>query len=374
MTGGTALAGQRPALRRRHLAAILAALYALSIFAEPPDFADYFYLWLDHIERTGRVGAFSEPFANYTPPYLYLMAAASALPLSHLLILKLLATLSAAWAGLGILRLIRALGGETDWSAALFALSLPTVIFNGPVLGQCDGIWAGSCLLALASATERRVFAAAAWAGVAFAFKAQAAFVAPIIMGVVLRERAWGAFILPPMIYMLAVAPAWLAGWPLSDLLTIYIKQASEPFEGNAPNIWAIPVALGFTGPFDAGYVLGVLLAGGMIFLAAQQGANPQIALLCVIALPFVLPKMHERYFYLADVLAFSIAWVRRDLPSISCCALVQAASVASIVAYLGPLPWLNGLASIVMAAALSIAVHQAFFAKGSVPRHQSST
>ena len=81
-------------------------------------------------------------------------------------------------------------------------------------------------------------------------------------------------------------------------------------------------------------------------------------ALLGAILLPFLLPKMHERYFFLADVLALVMAYRWRE--RIWLCACVQVGSLLSLVAYLWPAPWLNAAASVPMAAALLMTLRMA--------------
>jgi len=55
------------------------------------------------------------------------------------------------------------------------------------------------------------------------------------------------------------------------------------------------------------------------------------LALLSAMILPFLLPKMHERFFFLADVLALAYAALRRDRLSWLVFVLVETASVAAL-------------------------------------------
>ncbi len=339
-------------------------LYALVSQLEPPDFDVFLYPWLDHIRHRGPIGAFAEPFGNYAPPYLYLLALFSVLPIPAIAVIKLIAIVCLGWLAFAIAQLVRASGCKDPLTAAVFVLCLPTVIFNGPGLGQCDGLWVGGCLLALAAATEGRVIAAAGWAGLAFAFKAQAAFIAPLILVLVIQQRQWAALAIPPLIYLAAVVPAWAAGWPLTDLLTIYAEQArlsSPAFVGNAPNVWAIPASLGWSDTNALAYVLaGLALAASLVGLGARpldRGTMLPAALVCAMIFPFLLPKMHERYFFLAELLAFVLAYWKRDRASIILCGILQVGTLLSIIAYLMPWPLLNAVGSLFTAAALALAV-----------------
>jgi Gpi18-like mannosyltransferase len=337
--------------------ALIAALYALLIPIEAPDFAVYYYPWLGHLQAVGPIAAFHEPFANYSPPYLYLLAAVSLLPVSKLIMVKFLALLALAWLAFAVQRLCLTLGAGDAKAAAIFVLCLPTVIFNGPGLGQCDGFWVAPCLLALASAAERRTAWMAAWAGIAFAFKPQALLLFPLFAVVAIQQKEWRAPFLPPIIYLLAIAPAAIVGWPISDLLLVYGRQAASDFLGNAPNIWAIPLSLGYSGPLPIGYVGAAFAAAAyfLYFLRRELDRDTLLyaALLGALLFPFLLPRMHERYFFLADVLAFVLAYRRQDRQSVAIFVAVQVGSLLSIVGYLWPSPLANNVGSVMIAGAL---------------------
>jgi Gpi18-like mannosyltransferase len=230
-------------------------------------------------------------------------------------------------------------------------------MINGPLLGQCDAIWVGCCVLAVASALDRRTYAMSAWAGLGFAFKAQALFLAPFCLVVVMRERKWAALAIPPVIYLAAVLPAWLAGWPIDNLLTIYARQYELlPWLTTGPNLWAPAVALHVTPElfFTAGYVL---TAGAVVLYVAKVHPSLLAALLSAILLPFLLPKMHERYFLLADVLAYCLAWTDPRMKLVF--VLVQVGSLLSLVAYGTSLPWFNVTGAAAMTAALVLTIRE---------------
>ena len=336
-------------MRTREMAFIafgVAAVYLPLSFVRTADLDIFLFPWLRHIEAMGPVGAFSQPFSNYTPPYLYLLALISLLHLPELVTIKLLAVVGVCWLAWCMSRLTGLLGRDPLRGAERVFL-LPTVVLNSAVLGQCDSFWTGCCLLAVVEVLRDRPHRMAIWAGVAFAFKAQAAFLAPFCAWYVLRTRAWGSVAIPPAIYLLAIAPAALAGWPLSDLLTIYLRQPQFDWIGDAPNLWAIPAAMRVPGSdiYLYGYVLGAIGAGAILFIRRR---NPlDIALLSALLIPFLLPKMLERFFFLADILSLAIAYVRRDKASIALAVAVQCGSFFSIVAYLHQWHWLNAAASL---------------------------
>jgi Gpi18-like mannosyltransferase len=306
---------------------------------EAPDIDKYLVPWLEHIRSVGPFASFAVPFSNYTPPYLYLLTGAAQLNLSPLSTVKLLSGFSAAMLALAMWRLMRTVRPDRAVEAGALTLLLPTVIINGPFLGQCDGLWVACCVMSVAFAVERRTLSMAAWAGLGFAIKAQSSFLAPFVLAVIVRERKWAAFVVPPFIYLLAIAPAWMAGWPLGDLLSIYERQyESLSWLSTAPNIWAVPQILVAHPPYWV-FLVGYFATVAATILYVWRFREPLLiaALLSAILVPWLLPKVHERYFLLADVLALAAALIDRRAAFILVC--VQLGSLFALMAYI--LVWL---------------------------------
>lgn len=226
----------------------------------------YLIPWLGHIRAEGPVGAFAEPFGNYTPPYLYLLSATSLLGLSPVTTIKLLSVLGTVALALSVRRLLQE--ADRPEQASLILFLLPTLIANGPLLGQCDTLWTAACILALSNAIRRNFIAMLVWSGVGIAFKAQAIFLAPFVIAVLISEkvplRIWP---IPILIYVALMLPAFAVGWPAHDLATIYVNQAAY-FNtiSSAPNPWIFAAAAFPREPlsfFWAGY-----LAAGLATVA----------------------------------------------------------------------------------------------------------
>src|SRR5207302_9860160 len=104
---------------------------------------------------------------------------------------------------------------------------------------------------------------------------------------------------------------------------------------------------------FPFGYALGAAGAVAVVASSIRSRDPVRVALLSALLIPFLLPKMLQRFFFLADILSLVIAYVRRDRISITVAVLVQAGSFLSIIAYLRGWAWLNAAASLPMGAAL---------------------
>ena len=120
-----------------------------------------------------------------------------------------------------------------------------------------------------------------------------------------------------PAVYVLLCLPVILLGRDWVDVLTIYINQG-ETFRwlsGNAPNLY-IFISNRY---YQTGLWIGLVIAfiGTCTWIAVTALRNKtfnrdQLALTALVSvslLPFLLPKMHERYFYPADVFSLVIAF-----------------------------------------------------------------
>ncbi|MCP3730395.1 hypothetical protein M9978_08125 [Sphingomonas sp. MG17] len=337
------------------------AIYWLCWRVQPPDLEAYLYRWLDHIRAHGTLGAFAIPFSNYNPPYLYLLAGGAALTGSNLAVVKTLSILSVLCAAVALWRVARRFPGGIE--AALLVPILPTILANGIVYGQCDGFWVAAVLMAIDADMDDSPFAMAAWAGLGFAFKAQAAFIAPYVIGRLLARRASpAAWLLPAMIFAVALAPAWAAGWPFAHLSTIYLRQA-DYFNtiSTAPGPWAIVALVVSPRPIAAfafGYLAAALAAAAIIRAVARRRQIDfetmlAAALLSALLLPFLLPKMHERFLLLADLLSIILAVARPTRRWIAVTVMVQTASALAILGAMSDLKLLPVLATPLSLAAI---------------------
>src|SRR5438874_1293354 len=97
----------------------------------PRDYIDFLRPWYEHI-LSGGIGAFDHPFSNYTPPYLYLLAASTLLHLPPLIAIKLLSTAGAAWTVYAAYRLLTIVKAPHPLEGSLAVLLLPTMTLNVP--------------------------------------------------------------------------------------------------------------------------------------------------------------------------------------------------------------------------------------------------
>lgn len=285
------------------------------------DIHDFLLDWYNELARHGH-DALTKPFSNYTPPYLYLLylmtKTAGFIPkIAAIKLPSILFDLLNAWISYKILKLRYPQGATALVGASAFLL-LPTILLNSAYWGQADSIYTFFALVCIFFLMKERPLLAMIFWGISFAFKAQAAFLGPFILLLVIRKKIpWYYLGIVPLMYMLMMLPAIVVGRPVMELLTVYVAQSDryQILSMNAPNLY-----LFIPGNFyGSGLIIGLAITviAILIWIAIYTGKikefTPQTILFCafvsVAFMPFFLPKMHDRYFYLAEVLSFLIAF-----------------------------------------------------------------
>lgn len=335
------------------------ALYLHSLFwwTEPRDLQVFLNPWYQHLVRYGPVEAFAHPFSNYTPAYLYLLSIASLAhrvvePMFAIKTLSVVGNLFAVWA---VADLIKSCGGRPRH--AWIIIAVPSIVTNAALLAQCDALWAGACVLAISAMISGKTTKSLLWCGVAVAFKAQAAFIAPFIVGALIghRKPIW-QWIIPPAVFVGMMLPAWLVGWPAWELAMVYPGQAAW---GDFPSRLANPWMLGTVYAPEAarqaywvGFAAAALASLAIGILSSKAIRNPKLmlllAMLSALALPFFLPKMLERYFFLAGLISIAMAASFPSRATLVTAIAIELASLLSLLTYMyffaDPYPTLIGL------------------------------
>jgi Gpi18-like mannosyltransferase len=329
------------------------------------DYTVFLSQWYDYIQTHGGFAALKYNFSNYNPPYLYMLALTTYLPIQKLVAIK---TLSVVFDGaLGLFAyLILSLRYRRAYAAiigVLVILFAPTIVINSSAWGQSDAIYAAFCLGSLYFLLKERPAWACVFFGLAISFKLQAIFFLPVLLVLLLKNKLPIKYLaLIPGVFLLMLAPAFLAGRDAWSLLTIYVGQITSggvgggtvqfngrgsgqfngggigPFNGNgigrfngvgpvgggfssssltlnAPSFYqwlpaSAPEYWKWVGIFLA--VMFVVIMCILIVASKKQLTSAiilKVALVFALAIPFLLPEMHERYFYLADVLSIIYAF-----------------------------------------------------------------
>lgn len=286
------------------------------------DYKMFLSSWFETLEQNGGLLGIGISIGDYTPPYFYILALLTYLPIDPLISIKLVSVIFDFFLAIVIFKLVFERTGKytlANLSYAMFLLA-PTVFLNSAAWAQCDVIFVTFLVLCTASLLKNRPFSAMVFFSVAFCFKLQAIFLLPALVLFFLKGKIkLRYFLLIPVVYIISVIPSALMGRPITELLTIYFSQSGQysKLSMNAPNPYYLlgdstDNMLSFVGICICAVILGMLI----YLLYSKQfeltsEVTVTISLLFLIAMPFFLPHMHERYFYAADVVAIIYAFYR---------------------------------------------------------------
>lgn len=314
--------------------------------------------WYGHFFKKGMASLGNDDFSNYTPAYLYLLYITRLFSdwLDSLAAIKIIPTVFDLVSAFAIFLMARIRYDDDKpylFSAVFF--TLPTIMFNSTGWGQIESLYTSFLLLCTYFLLKEKPLYAILMFGVAFSFKSQSIFFLPVLGVLFLKGKIrWYYFFLVAAVYLVLAIPAVLLGRSWLSILTIYIGQVGQfhSLSMSAPNLYIfIP---------DSFYGIGVWIGMGVFLLAlgiwgwvnwcskvVLEYRQIMLMALAVLSLvPFVLPKMHERYFYPADVFSFATVIFVPEMWFVP--VLFQVVSSLSYSVFI-----LNASTSFVMAAAL---------------------
>lgn len=283
--------------------------------------------WLSHVREMPGATSLAQTIGNYNAPYFYLLFAIGKLTSisQELFYTKFVSMLFDIVAAYYVMRLVslKDTRGFMRLGAFYTILLLPTVILNGSVWAQCDSIYAAFSLGGLYYGISRRGKLSLLFFALALSYKLQTVFILPIvILLLILGYVRWKDLWVFPAAFFALLLPAVFAGRGIVDTLSVYFYQTTVyPVATlRCPNLFGL---LGMTTMAPSIEYASILISGfgclAFLFLLYRfrVNLNPELvglsAFVFVLIIPFTLPRMHERYFYLADLLAVMYAfWFSR--------------------------------------------------------------
>lgn len=261
-------------------------------------------------------GILRDDFYNYSPAYMYLLAFSTLLPVKPVIAIKIICLPFIPIGGYYMTRLAKLFNKPPfiGWLAYSLFLFTPTVIINSSYWGQADVFYGVPLLATIYYLLKKKPLPAMIALGISFSFKAQAAFLGPFILLLLLRKNfSWKYILIPPGIFFLSCLPVVFVGRSFLDVLMTYPTQTItyRHLSYEAASMWAYFRWLD-TINFDFGVISGIFLCLIAVIIYNYYGYkkidinnNEQLfiaALLSLFFMPFILPKMHDRYFYVAEI------------------------------------------------------------------------
>ena len=313
---------------------------------ETLDYQNFLTHWVSFFKNNGGFKALAKPVGNYNIPYLYFLAFFSYLDIRDLYLIKLLSIffdVILAWASM--LMVSRFSSSKTKLTACFFTvLFLPTVFLNGSLWSQCDAVYVALAILSIYLALDNKPVLSMFCITLSFGFKLQSVFVMPIFAVLYFMGKfKLKHFLLFPISYSVLVMPAVIAGRPFWDCISLYFNQTGSIGSGlnyNSPSVYAVfrnvqnPELASKHGIIAAfSFMLAVLIVCFVFRNKLNDKSILGAALLFSVGIPFLLPHMHDRYFFLCDILTLILAF---SFPMFSFAfPLAQFASLLGYHAYL---------------------------------------
>ena len=197
----------------------------------------------------------------------------------------------------------------------VIALVIPAVIINGAIWGQCDIIYVSFVVWSFYFLLKEKGWVSVLMFSIAFAIKLQAIFFLPFLFLMLLKRKVrLYQFLIIPVVYFIFMLPNLIAGAGFGYLVTIYGNQTGSytRLTLSAPSIYSYLPGSDTLGELLTipGIVLCLVSTMCYVFYYFKKDIDFSaknmitLALFSTLVTTFLLPRMHERYFILADILA----------------------------------------------------------------------
>ena len=300
---------------------VFAMLVRMLLFPfESGDYHQFLRGWYEALKNNGGFAAVGMNIGDYMPTYLYFLAIFTYFPVSDLAAIKIISSVADIVLAVYVMKIVNLKYENKTYGVLAYAgiLFLPSVILNSAVWGQCDSIFTAAlvaCVYYFMQNKENRAVTAFA---IAFIFKLQAVFLAPLLLLLLLKRKVkLSTFLIVPLVYFVSILPAVMMGRSLTGLLTVYFSQAGQykMIAMFLPNLYT------WLPENTPSYIssAAVILAGGLVLISLFYFYRKKftitnevlvtLALFFALFVPFILPHMHERYYFLADILSVIFAF-----------------------------------------------------------------
>lgn len=297
---------------------ILLSSICLRLFIFPyagTDYKTFLHPWIERLSFLGWPLQIVIPVTNYNPLYTYILSGISHISFFDLYLIKGISVIFDVILAITILFILRKslkikdTGGIFGFSLAML---LPSIFLNSSAWGQCESFYTSFLLIGLYLCLRGSPFRGCIFLGLAFSAKLQALFIFPTLLFLfAYKQLGIRHLIFIPLTYLVTILPSWIYGRTFLNIVGIYFDQIQTyaALSNGAPNFWLLfdgeykiflPLALCF-------FMIVILLFTFITLLLKEIKSKNDfwdIAYLYALIIPYFLPKMHERYFYVAVALS----------------------------------------------------------------------
>lgn len=286
---------------------------------ESGDYTMFLSKWCEYLKSNGGFKAIVSIEADYNVVYLYFLAFFTYLPIKYLYSIKILSIIFDFVMALGAYLITYEFYKDDEnvkvYQTLSFAavLFMPTVILNSSFWAQCDSIYAAFVVFSLYFMLKKKYNTSFILYAVAITFKLQAIFLLPVYGLLYLKNKEFSIFkfLWIPIVNFLLYIPAIILGKPISSVFDAYFTQVNNY---DYKIVFGYPNIYNFF-PLDAVYLIKpgiiftmcLLAVVALIVLYTRKKINNEdiieLSIGIIFLVTYFLPKMHERYAFVAEVL-----------------------------------------------------------------------
>ncbi|MBP0990777.1 MAG: glycosyltransferase family 39 protein [Oscillospiraceae bacterium] len=301
------------------------------------DSVGYVLDWMKQIKEVG-IAKFYSIDADYSPLYLFMISLFTLVPTGTtmtvgaytffpewMLTLKTCYFIFDILNALAVYLIIKSVTNDKTKAAIgyLIMVILPVQFINSAVWGNADSIYVCFLLYCIYFALKNKGGFSMFFFGLALANKLQALFIAPFLVYLLLnRKIKLYKTVYAPLAVIASFIPAYVCGAGFFEPFAFYSRQLNgySKLTLGCPNFWHLfsfssksENIINRGAPYFALAVIGVFFAIILMRNIKQTDSNLlAVAAFTVGITVFFLPHLHERYFYMLDVLAVVYALSRK--------------------------------------------------------------
>lgn len=287
------------------------------------DWINWWEGWFAHLYQDG-FHALAGDWYDYAPPFVYLLWIISVLPINCMTGFKLMMTgfdfMSAIVAAMIIYEITKS-RTKSLIAYSVFMLN-PLYLTNSVLWAQCDMLVMFWILLCVYFFIKERPSMGMLFFGIAFAFKLQPLWLAPMLIILWVNKKVdLKHFLWLPVCYFIGILPAWIAGRPLGELLRIYLDQTSAETWALSLKYSNIYYLIGERGFIEEYHTAGVWLTLAVFMIVLYYIGRKKLKISAEFILllggfvgilaPFFLPQMHERYSFFGETFLILYAFLK---------------------------------------------------------------
>lgn len=269
--------------------------------------------WWNKINEYGGFNSLKYIIGDYPDSYMFLLCIGASITKNSLIFIKVLSAIFDILIFLFGYKIIKYFSKEDANKYSWILILLPGILVNSAILGQCDSIYTAFVLAFIYYILKNHNKLALSLLGIAISFKLQSLFIAPVILYLIATKeiKIYDLFFII-LGFILPFIPTILIGKGLIENIKILMFQTSEYnyFVKSCPNIYSLFLLNYKQINIFLKYSLAIIVGMIAIFISLHKykdGYNDTTfiykSFLISTIVVFLLPSMHDRYFYLSNIL-----------------------------------------------------------------------